>query len=241
MDVSQPGRRTAFSTLVAIVIAPGEAFEEIRQRPTWGWALAITIVLAAAGSLLGMQAARHMIEVSFAAQFANDPRFAGLSPDEARARVAQLVATAVAFANFAWLFSIVYVPVAVAVEAGVLLTVARRGATFVQLFSLATHVQFIVLGIGSLVLGTVVALRPIDSFRTQSDFLSSIPSLAWLAPSVPPKITAFLAGLGPFQLWATIVLALGLAAVARVRPLLAWSTAIALLLFGAVWSAIFVR
>ena len=244
MDVSQPVRRTALSTLVAIVITPGEAFEEIRHRPTWGWALAITIVLAAAGSLLGTPAAKHMIETSFAAQFANDPRFAGLSPDEARARVAQLVATAVAFANFVWLLSIVYVPGVTAIEAGVLFGVrafARSEATFAQLFSLAAHVQFIALGIGSVVLGTVVALRPIESYRTQSDFLGSLPSFAWLTPGAPPKITAFLAALGPFQVWATIVLALGLVAVARLRPPLAWSAAIVLLLFGAVWSAVFAR
>jgi hypothetical protein len=244
MDVTQSARRYAFSTLVATLVAPNEAFETLREQPAWATAMVVTILLAMAGGLLGMPAARHMLEVSMPLQLANDPRVAGLPPDQAQAKIQQMVSFTTTIAGYTWLFSIAYVPVVVVLEASFLFLVkilARAEQSFVHMLALAAHVQFVALGLGSIVLGAIVALRPVESFRTQADLMASTPTPAWVFPSAPAKAIAFFAALGPFQIWATVLLALGLVAIPRLRPPLAWTTAIVLLLFGGLVSAAFVR
>jgi hypothetical protein len=242
MDLTQSSRSHALSTLLATIVAPNDAFAAIERSASWRWALAITIVFAAVGSLLGTPAARHMLEAMIAAQVASDPRFAGLPADQVAARTRQMVGVALTFANLAWLLAIVYVPLAVALEAAVLFAaraIAGGSATFKQLVALCAHVQFITLGIGSLAVGAILALRPAASFHSQSDLLTAVPSLAWVGGN--PKVVAFLSAIGPFQLWATVILALGLIAVARFRPPAAWTAAVALLLLGGGWAAAFAR
>src|SRR5579883_1022022 len=108
MDVTNSVRPSAFSTLAATLIAPEDAFVAIREQPpTWGWAIAITIVLAALGSWLGTPALRHMVEVSAAAQAAADPNIASLPPDRAAEQTRKAVALAAMFVNYAWLFTVV--------------------------------------------------------------------------------------------------------------------------------------
>lgn len=232
------------ATLAAIIVAPNEAFATIRERPVWAWTVGLTIVLAMIGSLLATPAAKHMLEITLPAQFANDPHFAGLPPDQLAARTQRAMALAILVANFTWLMTVLYVPAAVLIEAAILFgvrTLLKSRATFAQLFALAAHVQFVALGIGSLVLGAVVALRPVESFRSQADFVGSVPSAAWLLPGAPPKITAFFATLGPFPIWSTILLAMGLVAVARLQTVAAWTTALLILLAGAAWAAAFIQ
>ena len=233
-----------FSTLAAIAVAPNEAFESIRERPAWAWALGATILLAMAGTLLSAPATRHILEITLPAQFANNPSLAGLPPDQVAAKTQQMLAFAILFANLWWLCMIVWVPLVILIETAALFVVRsifKSRATFSQLFALATHVQFIGMGMYLLVLGAVVALRPVDSFHTQADFIGALPSAAWLAPVGQPKTMAFLAQLGPFQIWATAVLALGLSAVAQLRPALAWATAFLILLAAAGLGAAFIH
>ena len=244
MDLTESSRPHALSTLVATIAAPSDAFAAIEARASWGWALAITVVLSVAGNLLMMPAVRHMLEATVPAQIANDPHLAGLSQEQIAARTRQALAFTQAFSNVFPFLAIVIVPALVAVESALLFgvrSIVRSTASYAQLFALTTHVQFLAVGLGSFVLGAIVALRPADTFRSQSDLLEGIPSLAWLAGGASPKIVAFLASIGPFPIWATIVLALGLIAVARFRPPAAWSSAIALLLLGAGWAAAFAR
>jgi hypothetical protein len=223
-------------------VAPDEAFAAIRERPTWSGVLVATIVLDAAGIALVTRAARAAFESSMAAKLATNPQIANLPPDQAAARIHQTAAAAAAFASYGWSLAIVIVPLTIAVETAILFgvrTLAGKRATFAQLFTLATYGQFIALGLGTIVSGIIVALRPVGSYRSESDFVTTVPSLAWLAPHAPPRLSAFLAMFGPFEIWGTIVLALGLVSVARFRPPAAWSTAVILLLAGAGWSAVF--
>ena len=244
MEATGSVRPSAFSMLAATLIAPEDAFAAIRERPLWVWAMLVTLVLASLGSWLGTPALRHMIEVTMTAQLANDPHIASLPPDRAAAETQRLVAAGARMANYSWMFSIVVVPIVVLVESTILFLIrslVRSQASFAQLFSLTMHVQFISIGIGSIVLGIVVALHPASSFRTQGDFISSIPTAAWLFPGAPLKMTTALSSLSPFTIWATAVLGLGLTAVANFTRAVAWITAIGLLLAGAGWAAFFAR
>lgn len=244
MDATESARPSAFSTLASTLVAPEEAFSAIRERPLWGLAVAVTIVLAALGGWLGTAAVRHMIEVSYQAQLANDPRIAALPPARAAAETQRVITAAVGFANYTWAFSIVIVPIVVLIEATILFavkSVVQNDVTYRQLFALSAHVQFIAIGIGSIILGLVVALHSPTAYRTQADFISSVPTAAWLVPGASLKLTAFLSSISPFSVWATAILGLGLIAVARFRAPAAWATAIGLLIAGAGWAAAFAR
>ena len=245
MDVTESARPSAFSTLAATLIAPEEAFAAIRERPQWRWALVVTIVLGALGWALVTPASRHVLEVMSAAQLANDPHIASLPPAQAAAETKRLAAMAASVASYSWLLEVFIVPIMILFEAAILLgvrTLSGGTATFAQLFSLTAHVQFIGTGIGTLIVGIVVALHPsAAAYQSQTAFVNAIPTAAWLAPGAGAKVLAFLTAFTPFSIWATVILALGLVAVAAFRRTLAWTTAIALLVLSGAWAAAFAR
>lgn len=244
MDVTESARPNAFSTLAATLIAPQEAFAAIQEQPQWRWALAVTIGLAALGTVLITPASRHVMEAVSAAQLANDPHLAGLPPAQAAAEAQRAAALTASIANFLWLLEIIVVPIIVLVEAAIIFgvrTLAGSTETFAQIFSLTAHVQFIGIGIGTLIVGVVVALHPSTSFHAQTDFVNAIPTAAWLVPGAGTKLLTFLSSLTPFSIWATVVLALGLVSIAAFSRAVAWTTAIALLCLGGAWAAAFAR
>jgi len=244
MDVPRSATRSALSTLVAVIVAPSDAFAAIRERPVWVWALLATMVFGAIGAILGTPVSRHIIEVSLPGQLANDPRFAGLSAEAAHERIQQMVALTLTWVNFSWLFVLALAPLATLFEGGIAYGVralARGRGTFKQIFTLAAHVQFIGLGLSALGSGAIVSLRPLDSFRTQIDYFTAVPSLAWIVPGAPLKVTAFLAALQPFSIWSTVILACGLVEIAALKRPVAWTTSIAILLASAAWAAAFIR
>ena len=244
MDLTESVRPSAFSTLAATLIAPEDAFVAIREQPMWGWAIAITIAMAALGSYLGTPALRHMVEAAAAAQAAADPNIASLPPDRAAEQTRKAVAAAAMFVNYAWMFTIVVVPIVIFFEAAVLFgirTLVRSDSTFAQLLSLSAHVQFIASGVGSVVLGVVIILHNPATYHSQADFVSSIPTAAWLVPGASVNVATFLSTLSPFSIWATVFLAFGLQVVAAFPRAVAWTSSLALLLGGAAWAGAFAR
>ncbi|MBV8602320.1 MAG: hypothetical protein JO359_12215 [Candidatus Eremiobacteraeota bacterium] len=231
------------TTLVNLIVAPGEAFASIRARPVWSWALLVLVILVALASIVSAPVSRHIVETTIPAQLANDPRFAGLPPEQAQAQIQRVLGIALLTVSFGWLLAAVVACVVVLFAAGILFAaVARTAATFKQVFTLVVHVQVIGAGLYGIVNATIAALRPVESFRTTSDYATAIPSLAWLLPaSSSVKLVAFLAALHPFAIWATILLALGLIAVAGARRWLAWTLSIAITLFGATLAAALAR
>src|SRR5262249_54418784 len=143
-----------------------------------------------------------------------------------------------------WLFSGIFVLLSVLFEAGIvfaLRALLRARAGFAQVLALTASVQFIALGLFLLVQGIIVALRPAGTIRSQTDFLTSGPSLAWAVPGAPDKVVIFLSSLEPFQIWGTVFMPLGLIAVVGLRPAAAWTASIAISLLGAGWSAFFIK
>ncbi|MBV8074206.1 MAG: hypothetical protein JO140_02165 [Candidatus Eremiobacteraeota bacterium] len=207
----------------------------MRERPVWGWALLLLVVLVAIASIVAAPVSRHIVETMVPAQLANDPRYAGLPPEQAQAQIQRAESFALIAVSFGWIFGAVAACVAVLFESGIAFAaVARTAATFRQIFTLVAHVQVVGIGLHGIVTAAIASLRPVDSFRTTLDYATAIPSLAWLVPaSTPVKLAAFLSALHPFAIWATILLALGLIAIAQVRTWLAWTLSIGLTLCGA--------
>jgi len=55
MGVESPAKANGLKTAIDTIIAPKEAFEAIRNAPTWFWALAISIVITMIGGYLSFQ------------------------------------------------------------------------------------------------------------------------------------------------------------------------------------------
>ena len=243
-----PAWRSALSTLAAIVVAPGEAFAELRERPVWLWALLATIAARRSRQPARhtRRAARHRDQPPGTARERSAFGRSSTRPSQSAHRHGRRNA-AKFFAQFNWLITCIYIPITIGIEAGILFLVrsmARKRTGFSTLYALTAHVQFISIGLGiaqAVQQVSIVAMRPLDSLRTQADLVQSIPSLAWLVPNAPTWLASLLGLLNPFSIWATIVLALGLVAVVDLRRWQAWLTSLGILFAAAGIVAAFVH
>jgi hypothetical protein len=214
LDAASTTRESPLRTLANVIVAPAAAFATIRERPTWFIAFLGVTLLCLIGGFLQSNAAAHAMSVWYPGQVASDPRTASLSPD----RVKSMTAIAVTVSRFVWLSAPIGVLIATLITALVLFVVsivAKADAGFGRMFALAMNVG-IVYGLAQLVTGLIVAARGADSFSSLLEVNAALPSLAWLAPSAAPKVLALLEQIQPFSIWSFVLLAFGLASVARV-------------------------
>jgi hypothetical protein len=213
MNVGTVGARrdSALTTLVNVIVAPGAAFESIRESPRWVFAFVVVTVLFAVGSYLSTPASIHVAML----QVARDPKISALPPDQVKG----ILNTTAAFVRFGWLASpiiVLIVGLYTALILTVVTAVARGSAGFGRLFALAMNASVISLGLGYLIAGAIIAARGPEAFSSSLDMTAAIPSLAWLAPGAPPKVLTFLALLNPFSIWTFVIIAEGTSAIARV-------------------------
>ncbi|MBD5656058.1 MAG: hypothetical protein IAI50_12905 [Candidatus Eremiobacteraeota bacterium] len=231
-----PIRRGGLKIVWDVIVAPGEAFVALRERPQWGWAFLVVCVLGIAGALLQIPAGEHIIAATLMQNAAHDPNLAAMPPDQR----AHIVSQAQTVQRFSWVFLPAIAMFSILVAASIMLVgnaVARGSGRFVQFFSLAANVAVINFGIGSLLIGVLVALRGPDAFTTQRDIFTALPSLAWLAPGASPKLGTFLSTFNPFQIWSCVLIATALGSIANIGRVLAYIIA-AIVSFGGVLFAV---
>jgi hypothetical protein len=217
------GLKTALDT----VIAPKNAFEQLRAAPTWGWALLLVLVLYALASYLLTPALVHAITSDWPRQIAANPRIAQMSPSEQQ----QALAITQKFVQWAWIFAPVIAVVAIFIQTLVMLVfnVAAKGdASFRKLWASAVNIQVPVLGINALLTAAIVMLRGVDSFSSAAEIQTAMPSLGLLVPATSIKLHAFASSFNPFTLWGCGLTIAAMAIVARVGRTRAWAT-------GLVW------
>lgn len=233
-------RRGGLANVVDIIIAPNAAFDRIRQVPVWGWAFLVAALLAIAGALLAGPAVQHAIETGMPATLAANENIAKLPPDQQQKQIAAFVSLYKNIAKFSWILTPVWLLLIGLIQGVVMLiaNAAGRGTgTFKQYFALSITVAVVGIGLSSLVLGVIVAVRGADSFETTTAVQSAIPSLGLLAPGAKGALGGFLGSLNVFVLWATALLALGMERIGRIARGPAWATAIIMLLLTACLAA----
>ena len=242
MSTSPPPveRRSGLANVVDIIIAPNAAFDRIRQVPVWGWAFLVAALLGVAGTLLVGPAVLHAMETSMPAQFAASDTIAKLPPDQQQKQIATMMSITKGFARFSWVFIPPGILIVGLVQALIMLiaNAATRGdGTFKKFYALSITVSVVGTGLGSIVLGAIIALRGASSFETMSAVQGALPSLALLAPGAKGSLGGFLGALNVFVLWATALIALGMNRVGRIPRGPAWATAIIMLLLTACFAA----
>jgi hypothetical protein len=233
-------RRSGLANVVDIIIAPNAAFERLRQVPVWGWAYLVATLLGIAGTLLVAPAILHGMETSLPAQFAANDAIAKLPADQQQKQIAMMMSVSKGIAKFSWAFIPPALLLAGLIQALIMLiaNAATRGdGTFKKFYALSITVSVVGTGIGSLVLGAIVALRGASSFDSPSAVQSALPSLALLVPGAKGALAGFLGALNVFVLWATALLALGMNRIGRIPRGVAWTTAIIMLLLTACFAA----
>jgi hypothetical protein len=223
-------RRSGLLNVIDVIVAPKAAFSRLRIVPTWGWAYLVAVLLGIASALMIEPATLHAVDKSLPAQLAANPAITKLPSAQQAAAIERTLAMTHTMVQFQWILIPIALLVAGLVQALVLMiaSAASRGdGTFGKFFALSQTVMVVGSGLSSLVLGLIVVLKVPDSF----------PSLALLAPGVKGAAGGFLAGLSVFNLWTTALLALGATIVGKVKPAAAWTAAIVMLLFTAVFMA----
>jgi Yip1 domain len=240
LDATGARNTSGLSVLWDVIVAPRAAFAALRERPYAGWAFLIAAVLGTIGAFLLVPAGEHVTTVTFATNPTHDPRIAALSPAELK----KTVDVTLAFQHWFWLATPIIVAIGFAVAAVVMLVANAIGGgdgNFRRLFALASNVGIVTFGLAYLVLGLLALARGADSFSSQRDLTTAIPSLAWVAPPDANKLAAILAAFNPFSLWSLALLGIGMQSVARLKPTIAWITAFVLVVCPALISAAFVK
>jgi hypothetical protein len=222
-------RANGLTTALNMIVAPGEAFEALRNAPTWGWALIVSLVIFLIGNFLAAPAQMHAVHASMVAQLASNSNLTDAQ------RSAQL-AMVDKFGTMGWLFAPVILFIVVALQSLIMLifnAVGGGSATFKHLWASAMNITIPGLALYSLVVGILAMVRGTNSFNSTSDLYLTMPSLAWLAPHASVKTIAFLVYFNPFFIWAAVLIAMAMLIVARIPKVQAYLTAAAIFFGGA--------
>ncbi|MBV8491472.1 MAG: YIP1 family protein [Candidatus Eremiobacteraeota bacterium] len=238
MDVPSeaPVKANGLKTLLDVIIAPKEAFEQLRIAPTWGWAFLVALVLYTVGTFLLTPALVHATQAGFPEMVAATPQLQQLTPEQQQAQL-KIVLTVI---SFSWVFAIFIFPLILLVQTVVLLifkAIGRGDAGFGKLWAVACNVAVPSIGLGSICVAIVAMIRGADSFQRATDVQTAMPSLALIAPAAGAKLHVFLGLINPFSLWGCFLMATGLIVTARVSKTVGWIGAVAILVVGAALAA----
>jgi len=216
-------KASGLQTVLNTIAAPKEAFETLREAPTWGWALIVSLALFVVGAFLMLPAIHHAQDVSWPAQVAANPRLAGMSQDS----LAQAKKFGDIAIGFAPVFVIVGVFITMLIQALIMLVmnaIGKGSGTFKSFWASAWNIA-VVAGIGSLLTALIVVLRGPDSFDTQTAVQAAMPNLGLLAAHAG-KLTNVLSAFTPFSLWAAWLIVQAMLFVGRTSKGIAWTTGI---------------
>ena len=196
--------QSQLQVLINIIVAPQQAFIALRERPRWFVAFVVFSLLTVLGAVVSINATIHAIGVWYPAQVAADPRTASLPPDQ----IKSMTNIAVGISRYTWIFAPVAILAFTALTALVCSGGLRRlkgDAGFTRTFALAMNAG-IIFGDQSARPGLIVLARGPDSFASPLDLAAALPSLAWIAPGAPVKVSTLLAQFQPFAIWSYVSL-----------------------------------
>jgi hypothetical protein len=242
-SVPPVARRSGLTNVVDIIVAPNAAFERIRQVPVWGWAFLAAVVIAVIGALLAQPASLHALQVAGPALYGSNPAVAQLPPAQQPAMIEKMMG----FGRIVIRVQVFLIPIVFLISAlfsALVMTAAnaasRGDGTFKRFYALAITVS-VITALGVMLNGIISIVRGPESYQTLQSVQASLPSLGLLAPGAGGKLATFLGMLNVTAIWATVLTALGMTAVGRVKPAIAWTAAVVMLFAGAALAAMFVQ
>ncbi|MBV8245051.1 MAG: hypothetical protein JOZ38_03935 [Candidatus Eremiobacteraeota bacterium] len=236
-----PERKNGLTTVLNTVIAPREAFESLRDGPTWGWAYVIVMALSVVGWFIALPVNDHIAVVMTQNMIAHNVLGMGSLTDEQKARALERAAHPAVLNRVFGLAILAIVPfLVVFIETLFLLAgnaIGRGKSTFKQLWAAAMNINVVTFGLFTLAISIVAVLRGPASFSTSAEYYRDIPTLALLVPQGSPGMVAFFATIQPFSLWGLFLMATALIVIGNASRAVSWATAIVNLLFYGMLSA----
>jgi hypothetical protein len=216
-------KANGLSTLLNVIAAPKEAFETLREAPTWGWALLVTLVLSVVGAFLMVPALQHASDAAFPQMVASNPNMAGMSAEKL-AQIRTFTHNVIGFSPILVIFGL-FIGILIQTLVMLILNAIGKGSgTFKTLWASSWNVA-VTAGIGAILLAVIVLLRGADSFDSQAAVQAAMPNLGLLAPHLG-KLTNFLSAFTPFSLWGAWLIVQAMLFVARAPKGIAWTTGI---------------
>jgi len=236
--VSEPTiapKGNGLNTALDIIASPSDAFARLRVVPTWGWAFLIAAVLCIIGSFMGSAAAEHAAVASIPAAFAKNAQLAALPPEKRQQMIEQQIGITKSFSKFSFVLAPIILLITALLQTVYLLILnaATRGqGNFKKFWALSINISIVGSGLTLLIAGIIELIRGPEAFNSTGDTLSAIPGLAWIIPGTTGFLHGILLSFTVFSLWATGLFALGLIAIARIKPVQAYVGAAILLVIG---------
>ena len=232
------GLKTALDTIVA----PNEAFSELRVSPTWLWAFVISAILMIAGYILERPATVHASIGMIQHMLATSPFMTNLSEAQ-RATMLAGAAHPTALAAALGAIQLLAVSLIAALLNAVFLlagnAVGRGTGTFKSLWCGSVHITIPTFGLMTLITGIITMAVGADHYNSINDLLGAIPNLGMLAPGLAGLGGSFLHTINVFVLWGLALNIVMMRATARVSGPVAWIAPLLITLVGALSSAAF--
>jgi hypothetical protein len=245
LSTSEPtaARRVGLDIVVDIIVAPNAAFARIREVPAWGWAFVAASLLGIVGMLLAQSAYLHALQVSGPALYGSNPAVTQLPPEKQAEMMSRMIAFGATMVRLQFLFVPIGLLIGALLSAVIMLianAISHGDGTFKRFFALSMTTA-VVSSLGLFLNGVIAVVRGPGGYETMQSVQTALPSLALLAPGAGAKLATFLSALNVTSIWATVLSALGMTAVARIKPPVAWVTALLVLAGGAALAALFVK
>lgn len=237
MELDSPAPpASGLKTALDVVIAPKDAFVQLRSAPTWGWALLIAALLLIAGYFLQRPAQLHAAVGTTQHMMATNSIFSNMTDAQKQKAIDQAGHPSPIQTVLGLIFTPVTLLVAVLCNSVVLLVgnaLARGKADFLRLWAGSMNVAIPTFGINYVVVGVMCLVLGADHFQTGADIIRLAPNVAMLAPGVTGFLGGFLVGINVFTLWGFALNVAMMRVMAGVNGAAAWIAPLVVLLGGA--------
>lgn len=234
-STTAPQKANGLATYLSVLWAPGEAFDRLRQAPTWGWAAIIGIILLVVSTIISMP------EIQRVAEIAQNARLAQMSADQA-AQARQAMASFKSATPYFIIGSILLVPWFIWLISAIVYTIGAAVSGAGPKFSLAWAMSVnlgIIAFVGALVNAIILVGRGPDAITSSLDQYA-LPSLGMLVHD-NVKLATFLNGYNLDYIWLYIVAVIGLERTLLMKRGAAIATVVVYSLIGAGLGAAFAR
>ena len=237
-------KANGLQTVLNVIAAPQEAFASLREAPTWGWALIITMILLAITIALSTPASQHAT-LGFTQHFLNESSFAAKMSDAQKQKMlSDAQNPQMAKVLFGAAVQVLIIPFLAVVFNTLLMLLAnvigKGTGSFKQYWSGSFNILVPSFGLAQLVSGLVLALRGPDSFNSILDIVRAVPSLLWLAPGIQHGyLVGALGTVGVFLIWGAYLNATMLKVIGNVSGGVAWTFSILVLVLTTILPGLF--
>lgn len=230
-----PQKSNGLATYLSVLWAPGAAFDQLRETPTWGWAALGGIVLMLVATIISMP------EIVKVAHIAQQAQLATMSADQ-RANAQQAMSSTSSIIPIFAIVGVLVVTWIIWIVSAIVYAIggalSGAGAKFSLAWVVAVNLGIIAF-VGALVNAIILAMRGPDAISSQLDQYA-LPSLGMFFHD-NVKLATFLNTYNVDYIWLYIVAVIGLEHTLLMKRGAAIATVVVYSLIGAGIAATFAR